>query len=92
MSVPLAMLGFDMTGGVVSTLTIFAKVTYCISVILSEKSQVFVPVLYVPVEVVTPVANTPSISAKSMRGALKPDGIDGAGKEILTVPRSPFFS
>lgn len=36
-------------GGVVSVGIVFAKTIYCISERLSEKSQVFDPVLYVPV-------------------------------------------
>ena len=51
-------------GGVVSVGAIFANVIYSISPMLSEKSQVFVPVLYVPVYAVAPVEKVPSASVK----------------------------
>lgn len=79
-------------GGVVSVGTVFANAIYCISEILSEKSQVFDHVLYVPVYATTPVAKVLSVSASSISGAVSPGATDVLGYEISIIPTSPFFS
>ncbi len=79
-------------GGVVSVGTVFANAIYCISEILSEKSQVFDHVLYVPVYATAHVAKVVSVSARSISGATNPEATDVLGYEISTIPISPFFS